>query len=112
MLSQQLVAFTMACGNEFEQQTAARLGNPLGTLPQHPMVLHRGGFPDGSWPGRGQLQCRALRHRGAQTARWSNFTGTGRRPSTSRRVDAGASSSSHGRDSAAPLAPAHCGCAR
>jgi hypothetical protein len=48
MLSQQLVAFTIACDNQFEQQTTARLGNPLGTLPHHPMVLHHGGFPDGS----------------------------------------------------------------
>ncbi|MDX6208339.1 MAG: hypothetical protein QOE24_730 [Frankiales bacterium] len=29
-------------------QTTARLEDPLGTLPHHPMVLHRGGFPDGS----------------------------------------------------------------
>ena len=29
-------------------QTEARLANPAGTLPHYPMVLHRGGWPDGS----------------------------------------------------------------
>jgi DNA-binding MarR family transcriptional regulator len=29
-------------------QTQARLLDPAGTLPRHPMVLHRGGYPDGS----------------------------------------------------------------
>ena len=29
-------------------QTTAMLEDPLGALPHHPMVLHRGGFPDGS----------------------------------------------------------------
>ncbi len=29
-------------------QTQARLRDPAGTLPRHPMVLHRGGYPDGS----------------------------------------------------------------
>ena len=32
----------------YQWQTSARLDDPLGTLPHHPMVLHRGGFPDGS----------------------------------------------------------------
>jgi hypothetical protein len=36
-----------ASGRYLAQATAfAR--DPAGTLPQHPMVLHRGGFPDGS----------------------------------------------------------------
>jgi len=29
-------------------QTRRLLADPLGTLPRHPMVLHRGGWPDGS----------------------------------------------------------------
>jgi len=29
-------------------QTKARLEDPTGTLPHYPMVLHRGGWPDGS----------------------------------------------------------------
>jgi DNA-binding MarR family transcriptional regulator len=35
-------------GRAYLWQTTARLEDPLGTLPHHPMVLHRGGFPDGS----------------------------------------------------------------
>ena len=29
-------------------QTEAMLEDPTGTLPHYPMVLHRGGWPDGS----------------------------------------------------------------
>ena len=32
----------------FLTRKEAVLANPFGALPQHPMVLHRGGFPDGS----------------------------------------------------------------
>jgi DNA-binding MarR family transcriptional regulator len=32
----------------YAQQTEAVLANPLGRLPHYPMVLHRGGWPDGS----------------------------------------------------------------
>lgn len=32
----------------YRWQTTAMLEDPLGTLPHHPMVLHRGGYPDGS----------------------------------------------------------------
>jgi DNA-binding MarR family transcriptional regulator len=32
----------------YERQTQAVLEDPRGNLPQHPMVLHRGGWPDGS----------------------------------------------------------------
>lgn len=76
LLSQVLVAFTIECDNEFERQMPHRTSNygstagqgagpwlvsmamgvlgwraPLRrpvTLPHYPMVLHRGGFPDGS----------------------------------------------------------------
>lgn len=32
----------------YREQTQRLLSNPVGALPWHPMVLHRGGFPDGS----------------------------------------------------------------
>ena len=32
----------------YERQTAATLSDPRGALPHYPMVLHRGGWPDGS----------------------------------------------------------------
>jgi hypothetical protein len=32
----------------YRQQTEALLGDPRGRLPHHPMVLHRGGWPDAS----------------------------------------------------------------
>ncbi|MGI5242523.1 hypothetical protein [Dactylosporangium sp. CA-139066] len=32
----------------YRAQTAAFLADPLGALPHHPLVTHRGGFPDGS----------------------------------------------------------------
>jgi hypothetical protein len=32
----------------YRAQTAAFLADPLGSLPHHPLVTHRGGFPDGS----------------------------------------------------------------
>jgi hypothetical protein len=32
----------------YTQQTEAALADPLGRLPHYPMVLHRGGWPDGS----------------------------------------------------------------
>ncbi len=32
----------------YEQQTKAVVADPLGRLPHYPMVLHRGGWPDGS----------------------------------------------------------------
>lgn len=32
----------------YRAQTARRVADPAGTLPWHPMVLHRGGWPDGS----------------------------------------------------------------
>ena len=36
------------CGKPYLAQTEARLEDPTGTLPHYPMVLHRGGWPDGS----------------------------------------------------------------
>jgi hypothetical protein len=42
-----LVAFTIECDNEFERQMPHRTSRPA-TLPHYPIVLHRGGFPDGS----------------------------------------------------------------
>jgi hypothetical protein len=33
---------------QYVQQTEALLADPRGRLPHHPMVLHRGGWPDGS----------------------------------------------------------------
>jgi len=30
------------------RQTEAQIADPRGRLPHHPMVLHRGGWPDGS----------------------------------------------------------------
>jgi hypothetical protein len=35
-------------GRPYRWQTDALLADPFGALPHHPMVLHRGGFPDGS----------------------------------------------------------------
>ncbi|MGI0151725.1 MAG: hypothetical protein ACREC5_07305, partial [Thermoplasmata archaeon] len=32
----------------YRAQTERMLADPLGALPWHPMVLHRGGWPDGS----------------------------------------------------------------
>ena len=32
----------------YAQQTQAVLADPRGRLPHYPMVLHRGGWPDGS----------------------------------------------------------------
>ena len=32
----------------YRYQTDAVLADPFGALPHHPMVLHRGGYPDGS----------------------------------------------------------------
>jgi hypothetical protein len=32
----------------FLRQTTAVLNDPAGALPRYPMVLHRGGWPDGS----------------------------------------------------------------
>ena len=32
----------------YAQQTEAMLADPHGRLPHYPMVLHRGGWPDGS----------------------------------------------------------------
>jgi hypothetical protein len=34
--------------SRYRRQTEARREDPLGRLPWHPMVLHRGGYPDGS----------------------------------------------------------------
>jgi hypothetical protein len=34
--------------NPYRAQTQAILADPAGALPQYPMVLHRGGYPDGS----------------------------------------------------------------
>jgi hypothetical protein len=71
LLSQLLVAFTIEFDNEFEHQMPHRtprgpaagscrgpwlvsmamwamLSDPAAALPHYPMVLHRGGFPDGS----------------------------------------------------------------
>jgi hypothetical protein len=60
LLSQVLVAFIIECDNEYERQMPHRTsdhGSMAGpraavrakdTLPQYPMVLHRGGYPDGS----------------------------------------------------------------
>jgi hypothetical protein len=63
LLSQVLVAFIIECDNEYERQIPHRtlfagLELPPGgwraavrardTLPQYPMVLHRGGYPHSS----------------------------------------------------------------
>ena len=50
LLSQVLVAFIIECDNGLEPppggwRAAVRAKD---TLPQYPMVLHRGGYPDGS----------------------------------------------------------------
>jgi hypothetical protein len=34
--------------NPYATQTAALVRDPAGALPHQPMVLHRGGWPDGS----------------------------------------------------------------
>lgn len=69
LLSQVLVAHTIELDNEFERRLAeslrphaegwratapylartdAQLANPREALPHYPLVLHRGGWPDGS----------------------------------------------------------------
>ena len=37
-----------AAASRYLAQTEAMLEDPTGTLPHYPMVLHRGGWPDGS----------------------------------------------------------------
>jgi hypothetical protein len=48
LLSQALVAFTIEADNEAEHLLPHVTSDHGATLPHYPMVLHRGGYPDGS----------------------------------------------------------------
>ena len=37
-----------AARNPYRARTQAMLADPVSALPRYPMVLHRGGYPDGS----------------------------------------------------------------